>query len=310
MLFHFLKVAVRNLIRYKAQTIISLLGVAVGFTCLSLAVFWSHYELTYDAHQQNADRIYRVEYTNSRNIPTSISLGPLGSYLKSKYPEVDNVCIVRKKYSTVTINGIELPDEIVPEYVTSEAFCMFDFEWIDKQNDIEAWGDDKVVISEQLAERVCGKKSSSIGMKVLIGEKECEVAGVYKTWSKHSNFQFDVVGLLQVNGNQWRSLEGDTYIMLKPGADHELFLQKLQLDVVKDAYERSYVLNVLTPLKDIHYTDKDVERKVRLEDVNLFMGAAILLSVCALLNYLTLFISRMRNRGRDLALRTICGSSG
>ena len=48
---------------------------------------------------------------------------------------------------------------------------------------------------------------------------------------------------------------------------------------------------------------------VHLKDVKLFAAAAILLAVCALVNYLTLFISRLRNRGRDMALRTICGSS-
>jgi hypothetical protein len=47
-----------------------------------------------------------------------------------------------------------------------------------------------------------------------------------------------------------------------------------------------------------------------LDDITLFTNAAILLALCALLNYLTLFVSRLRAKGRDMALRTICGSSG
>ena len=65
-------------------------------------------------------------------------------------------------------------------------------------------------------------------------------------------------------------------------------------------------------MRDDHntsYRHSRTKLNVSLNDVKLFAGAASLLAVCALVNYLTLFISRLRNRGRDMALRTICGSS-
>lgn len=37
--------------------------------------------------------------------------------------------------------------------------------------------------------------------------------------------------------------------------------------------------------------------------------AGVLVIVCSLFNYLTLFVSRLRMRGRELGLRKVCGST-
>ena len=37
---HYLTVAVRNLRRYRTQSVISIVGLAVGFVCLSLSALW------------------------------------------------------------------------------------------------------------------------------------------------------------------------------------------------------------------------------------------------------------------------------
>ena len=40
MIKHYLKVAFRNLAKYKTQTLVSIIGLAVGFTCFALSVLW------------------------------------------------------------------------------------------------------------------------------------------------------------------------------------------------------------------------------------------------------------------------------
>ena len=37
MLLHYLKVAVRNLLKYKTQSAISIVGLALGFACFALS---------------------------------------------------------------------------------------------------------------------------------------------------------------------------------------------------------------------------------------------------------------------------------
>ena len=44
MKIHHLKIAFRNLLKYKTQTVISILGLAVGFVCFTLSTLWVNYE--------------------------------------------------------------------------------------------------------------------------------------------------------------------------------------------------------------------------------------------------------------------------
>ena len=81
MITHYLKVAFRNLLKYKTQTAISVLGLAIGFASVALSIYWNHYEMTYDAFQKNADRIYRVRQSSSFGGVSGITPGPLAEYL-------------------------------------------------------------------------------------------------------------------------------------------------------------------------------------------------------------------------------------
>lgn len=58
MITHYLKIAFRNLMKYKTQSVISILGLAVGFVCFAFATLWIHYETTYDSYHDGAERMY------------------------------------------------------------------------------------------------------------------------------------------------------------------------------------------------------------------------------------------------------------
>ena len=66
MIQHFFKIAFRNILKYRTQSIISIIGLAVGFTCFALANLWIHYDTTYDAYHEGADRMYRKYIWNKR----------------------------------------------------------------------------------------------------------------------------------------------------------------------------------------------------------------------------------------------------
>ena len=61
MILHYIKIALRNLRKYPAQTAISVLGLAAGFVCLSLSALWMHYENTYDTMHKDYERIYTFQ---------------------------------------------------------------------------------------------------------------------------------------------------------------------------------------------------------------------------------------------------------
>ena len=335
MLMHFIKVAFRNLLAHKTQTLVSLLGLAMAFACVSLASYWNYYERTYDAFQTNADRVYRIRPITDDPGDRFSSSTPyiLHLYLKEKYPEVEKSCLINKQSiditghyhlhdvtigSRVSMNGVFYPEKVYQERFTEETMDIFEMEIVKGNKDLMSYNYKQVAISEQLAHSLCGNMSP-IGQKLEIWQRflveermyEKEIMGVFKTRSKHSNLKFNIICAYEnlSKNPRWDAIDGHTYVMLKPGVDHEKFIQKLLKDTIVTPM-RPTVFGMVTPLTELHYTYPDEEANVSLEDVTLFTNAAILLALCALLNYLTLFVSRLRARGRDMALRTICGSSG
>ena len=90
MIKHYLKVAFRNLVKYKTQNLVSIIGLAVGFTCFALSVLWIRYEMTYDTFHKGAERIYmvRAHYTDTpEHISNSLN-NPITSlpFFESKLP--------------------------------------------------------------------------------------------------------------------------------------------------------------------------------------------------------------------------------
>lgn len=324
MILHFLKVGARNLIAYKTQTFVSLFGLAMAFACTSLASYWNYYERTYDAFQENAGRIYRIScngpsgigVTNDWDSPYS-----LHSYLKEKYPEVEAACAIASPFSVkskelnavkvankVSMNGIS--SEAVFQKITSETLDIFGFEWVEGHENVMAYHRNQVAISEKLAQILC-QNSSPLGKIIKINDVfKYEVAGVYKARPQHSNVKFDVImPIPPIIEYGWNVGGYQTYVLLKEGVNHEHFIRKLQNDTIREKIGSPTIVGLVVPLTEMRLHHPDAGVNVALEDVSLFTMAAVALSLCALLNYLTLFISRLRTRGRDMALRVICGSS-
>src|SRR5215467_14101637 len=89
-----LKIAVRNLMKYKFISAINLFGLTVGLTCCLLILAFILNELSYDRYNSNADRIYRVtrSFSNSEGIVDlnlSAIAPPFAPRLKNDFPDIE-----------------------------------------------------------------------------------------------------------------------------------------------------------------------------------------------------------------------------
>ena len=94
MIQHYFKIAFRNVLKYKTQSVIGIFGLAVGFTCFALANLWIHYEMTYDAYHEGADRMYilcKESVFGVNGYSTSMPY-PASTVLKNDFPEVEAAC--------------------------------------------------------------------------------------------------------------------------------------------------------------------------------------------------------------------------
>jgi len=90
MFFHYLKIAFCNLRKYKSQTLISVSGLAVGFTFFVIGYYWIKYETSYDGFFPNSKHIYRI-YGIDKQSERIIERLPFILYdkLKQAFPEVE-----------------------------------------------------------------------------------------------------------------------------------------------------------------------------------------------------------------------------
>ena len=58
MIEHYFKLAWRQLVKYRLQSAVSVVSLAIGFARFALASMWIKYETTYDAVHKDADRMF------------------------------------------------------------------------------------------------------------------------------------------------------------------------------------------------------------------------------------------------------------
>ena len=91
MLKNYLKIAFRNLVRFKAYSLINILGLAIGIASCIVILLFVEDELSFDKFNQKAEQIYRV-HTRGRllgsDLNMAVSPAPLGETLVSDFPEV------------------------------------------------------------------------------------------------------------------------------------------------------------------------------------------------------------------------------
>src|SRR3546814_6424597 len=97
MIQNYIKIAWRNLNKYKFISFINLFGLTVGLTCCLLITAYLLNELSYDRYNTHADNIYRVERTflNSETGAVSLKLGavapPFGPLLQNDFKDIKAV---------------------------------------------------------------------------------------------------------------------------------------------------------------------------------------------------------------------------
>ena len=93
MIKNYIKIAFRNLRKYKFISFINIFGLAIGLTCCLLITTYVINELSYDRYNKNAENIYRVtrSFNNSEGV-VSLRLStvspPFGYYFPTDFPEI------------------------------------------------------------------------------------------------------------------------------------------------------------------------------------------------------------------------------
>lgn len=336
MIKHYLKVAVRNLVRNRTFSLINILGLAVGMGVCLLIYQYIHFEMSFDKFHSNADNTYRIVTTNIRNkvvYGTSVGTGhALGLRAKEDIPEIKHFVRTHPQDGGEVVgnsdnNSIFKEDGIL--FVDHNFLHMFDFPLT--LGDKESALDEKhsIVITEQTAKRYFGT-NNPIGkiLKINGGRAigDFTVTGVLKALPINSHLQFDFLLPLDVvldygqykgKSESWGWTNFVTYISI----DDETSLDNLaeKFDQVVTTYAGELLANYdqkweigFQPIAEVHLRSGDLgDTSTNIGDIQevwFFSIIAIFILIMAWINYINLSTALALHKAKEVSIRKSIGA--
>ena len=311
MVLHYLKIALRNILKDKVYSLINLIGLSVAIACCFLLIFWIKFELSFEDGQPKAGRIYKVLEVEKRTdgLHKSDWIRPgIASRLKGTFPEIEASTAVSHEWLPFVYEDKE---GIMVDYTTTtpDFLEIFSCEYIEgnKENVLKNKG---VILSEETAGKFFGKESA-IGKTVRFGKNHlvCNVQAVVRI-PQNTHIKFDILDL-----NRYANNDGTHYILIKENTRFSEETQRRMADFLGTTRKTENKLS-FQPLKDVHlHSPKELAINTNwqtfgdLKQIYLFSFIALLILVIAIINYVNTSTARAMSRMKEVGVRKITGST-
>lgn len=319
MIRNYLKIALRNLIRYKVYSFIKIFSLTVGLTAAIFTFLWVMDEMSFDKFHINATNIYRVmtnnTYPDGKIETYPATSGLLKDAIRAEIPEVDKVALLSMETNALIKNEKTSFNE-QGVYADSSLFSIFSFPLLkgDKRNPLP--DNTAIVISEKLAKKLFGN-NDPVGESVTVDAvRSFMVRGVFANIPPNSSLQFDFVlplGLFIKDNpwtQNWRSGGTQTMVALAPGASLENANVKIGGLIKKNCKDcsTSAFLSPYTQQRLHNEFENGKSVGGRIEEVKLFSIIATIVLLMACINFMNLATAQSATRSREIGVRKIIGA--
>ncbi|GJM29845.1 MAG: ABC transporter permease [Cyclobacteriaceae bacterium] len=330
MIKNYLIIAWRILVKYKAYTIINIIGLGLGMACCLLIALFVHEEWNYDRFHANAEQIHRAyvkeDYGENEQFFNTVTPFPLGPVLKDNFQEIVAEVRISPSSTVVKVGNDQFSEQLM--IVGQDFFEVFDFELVAGVEDQVLKQQKGLLITESLATRYFGNQNPLYQLvSIQIDQKfeGFEVVGILKDPPGNSGIQFDLL-ISDLNlpkffseyalTSAWFNVTPETYLLLKQGTDKQQLEDKFptlfKTILGEEKYQNSQYHVGLQPLTSIHL---DNDFPVGLASVSnpkysyIISAAALLILLIACINYITLSVGRSLKRTREVGVRKIVGAT-
>ena len=236
------KISIRNLLKSRMVSIMSILTLVVGAVSFQLIFSWIHNEESMDEFHENDERIFigTTRFTSNADLIAG-HLQRMYNLDYSEYPEIEKVMSIHN-YQPGEIQFISGGKSfegtaLIPD---STFFDLFDFPLLFGNK--EALSDPtSILVTEKYARRVWGDENP-IGKQVQIKcdqDGNYQVAGILKDVPSNSSIYFDYL-IPRHSQRFWRRMPQDL-ILLTKGADIKGFNAKIQPLVEESRFKESTI---------------------------------------------------------------------
>ena len=313
------RIALQNLLKNRTFSMVSILGLAVGFVGFMVVTLYIRYEFNWDKSHHNYDHIYRIQryYSRVAFAQDGSDISPhshsITASLLEVFPEFEKVTAIREeggKYLSKTIeNQVYDITGIIADHNFLDIFTYRFAEGIQANSLNEP---NSILLSRSMADKLFpGEKA--LGQNVIYEKKlDFKVTGVYEDLPKNSTVRpayvisFSTLKRTdQINRDESWAGNFMTYALLKPGVDVTEAEAK-----IKHAYAefdgRELEELELCPMSKIYLSFNGRNDYYIMLVIFGIIGLFIL--TMSAFNYVNFAIATASTRGKEIAIRKISGA--
>lgn len=317
---------VRAVQKHRSYTLLNVLGLSVGLAVTLLVVLYLKFELTYDRHHPNHERIYRLtshlyfENADNHYAQSSLALAPL---LVRETDAIESFVRIGNAGDNVLLKTEEQAYyENQVFYADTTYFGLFPAEFILGNPEKPFPTSTSIVLTQSLAHHIFGEVDP-IGEVIQTNNNRFTVSAVIADLPQNSHIQFKAILPAFTQEASEEELQTAlwvaatyTYVKLKP--ERTIEEVSAAFDQLHDKYmvEISRAINSdydikPEPLADIHYGSEaqfDLPQG-KIDYLFVFAGVGILILALAMINYMNLSTASASRRAKEIGVRKVMGST-
>ena len=336
MLRNYFLIAVRNLWRNKAFSLINILGLSIGISAALVIFLVVQYDFSFDRFHKDGDRIYRVVsdmHFPDQEFKNSGVCGPLTGMIRNQVPGIEE----STAFWTIDNIQVDIPSSVKEKktfkkqpkvmYADEHFFRMFNYQWLAGSPREAPNGPGKTVLTESRARAYFpgSDYSKIIGQTVIYNDTiQTTVTGIVKEFDQPTDFIFkEFISLATYKSSlearngygQWGSISSSSQFFIKlaknsKAAEIAKLITKTRAAQKKDDYLKTD--NDLQPLSDIHFNATYDAFEQRIASKKVLFGliaVATFLLLLGCINFINLTTAQSSKRAREIGIRKTMGSS-
>ena len=325
MFWNYVKIAWRNIKRYKGYSFINIFGLAIGLACCILILLWVQDELNYDRFHTNADDLYRIVTEFHKTEPLTHYwpvCAPLAPALREEYPEI----VKATRFSRLRRGQlVKYRDKnfLEPQICLTDPdfFTMFTFLFLEGDPQTALSNPNSIVLVESVSAKYFGNENPVGKVLNINNEFDFTVTGILKDIPENSTIQFDfLIPFIRIEDFEkaWAVLDNwtlsgfATYVQLEKKASAETLVNKIAYYLKNHVPESEDVI-YLQPFEDVHLYSSHIQFSVEgqgdIAYVFIFSLVAFFVLIIASINFMNLATARSATRAREVGLRKVVGAT-